>query len=92
MGKNIDTLITFVKDVVNSVLNEKGLNTDEWHFGTIKRVNTDGTVNLYIDGSKDIASNVSYNPDLFLQPTDKVIVVFLNRSRQNAFVLCKKAK
>ena len=87
---NADIFFSSIKSVVDSVLKDLGLLENEWHYGTITRVNGDGTVNVRIDGSTDSTNYVTCNPDIRIQETDKVIILYVNRNKQNPYVMCKK--
>ncbi len=90
MGKNTDSILSILKSNIMDVLKEKGFLENEWHFGTIKTVNPNKTADLYIDGARDLAKNVPYNPDITLQAADKVIILYVNRNKNNRYIMCKK--
>ena len=84
--------VSIIEKIVRSVLNSYNIPQQIYHYGTIQRVNGDGTVNLYIDGSPDLKRNIRCNPDIPIKETDKVIVIYINGDAKNAFVFCRRSK
>ena len=84
-------MVESIKTMVYSILSDYNSH-QQYHYGTIKRINGDGTVDLYIDGSDNVKKNIQCNPDINIRETDKVIVLYVNGNSKDSFVLCKRAK
>lgn len=91
MGNISNTFLNTIKLIVNNIIQESGLLENEWHYGTIERINGNGTANVRIDGSNIATTYVPYNPDINIKETDKVIILYINRNKQNAYIMCKKS-
>lgn len=90
---NSDSFLSSVKSIVYQVLNEKNLiNNNVWHYGVITNINSDGTVDAQIDGSKTITKRLAANPDVDFKSSDRVIIIYVFGIKKNAFVLCRRTK
>ena len=90
---NTESFISSVIAIVNMVLTEKGITGNSiWHYGLVTNVNSDGTLDVRIDGSDEATKRVRANPDVDFKATDRVILLYVNGDAKNAFVFCRRNK
>ena len=88
---NSENFIEQIKIIVNQVL-EENLSNSQTTYGTVKTVNGDGTLDIFIEGNSEPIRYVRCNPDVEFNPADRVIVLYVNNNKRNAFVLCRREK
>lgn len=61
-----------------------------WHYGTVASINSNGTLNAYIDGSNEITPSISYNPDIHFRSGDRIWILYINGNSRNLFAFSKR--
>ena len=85
-----DTFISKIQDIVYNYLEKRGFFIHEWHLGKVAKVNSDNTLNIFIDGSSTATPCIPANPDVNFNPNDYVWVHYVNRNPNNLFIPYKR--
>ncbi len=87
---NTENFIEQIKTIVYQTLNENSIFSGQFTYGTIEKVNGNGTVNVFIEGNTQSVKYVHCNPDAKFNTADRVIILYVNNNKNNAFVLCRR--
>ena len=85
-----DRFISIVQNIVEKLLDKMGFFVSEWHMGKVESINTNGTLNVYIDASTTVTPSIPANPDVTFSVNDEVWVHFINRKPNNLFIPYKR--
>ncbi len=81
---------TYLEQIINQVLEKKGLLNGMWHLGEVVSVISTKKLGIKIDGSSNIQT-VPCNPDVTFSVGDQVWVVYINGNSKDKFVISKRA-
>lgn len=87
---NTENFIEQIKIIVYQILNENAMFSGQFTYGTIDKVNGDKTVDVFIEGNTESAKHIHCNPDVEFNTADRVIILYVNNNKRNAFVLCRR--
>ncbi|WDV47035.1 hypothetical protein PV797_04865 [Clostridiaceae bacterium M8S5] len=82
--------INKIQDIISNFLDKRGFYVHEFHLGKVACVNSDGTLDVYIDASTTITPSVPANPDVKFAVNDHIWVHFVNKNPNNLFVPYKR--
>lgn len=85
-----DKFIEIIQKIVMNLLEKMGFLVHEWHLGKVNKVNENGTLDIFIDGSDFSTPSIPANPDVDFSEGDYVWVHFINRNPNNLFVPYKR--
>ena len=71
-------------------MNENAMFAGQFTYGTIEKANGDGTADVFIEGNTEPVRYMRCNPDVSFNTADRVIILYVNNNKKNAFVLCKR--
>lgn len=81
-----DEFINKIQSIITNFLEKRGFFIHEWHLGKVAAVNSDKTLDIYIDGSSTPTPSIPANPAMNFTVNDYVWVHFVNRNPNNLFV------
>lgn len=78
-----------IKKLVYKILSNENLLQSEFHLGKIDTIINSKSVKCFIDGGS-VSLTIPCNPDVTFHAGDEVIVIFINNSPLNKYVISRR--